>query len=543
MTKRIKFFLILFTATIVVLLNGCSKDTITKSNQKLVTYNVQTAPKTIDQQLGTSLSEAQIDAMCLEGLLVLGPDNGNILPGVAKTWNVSKDGIVWTFNLRKDSVWSNGDPVTTHDFNFAYKRALEPKTASQYAYMFYNIKNAQQYNSGKIKDFSKVGIKVIDDYTFQITLNAPVPYFDQVVTNTVALPLNEKFFNTVKSQYALSADKMLYNGAYVIKSYIPNGKYVFEKNPKYWNAKNIKIDKINFLIVGNYNTAADMFKNGGLSMTAIKASQIPQFKDSKALHTIPNGGTLYLKFNTKNKFFKNRNIRLAVAMSINRGILCNEILKDGAIPAFSFVPPGINGGKVDGKNETFRQRYGNDLFTFNTNTAKELYKKGLEELGHKGSVNVKLLSANDTSSMKNCQFIQQQIFKNLGMNVVMDPNTFQGEISSLAQKNFEFAYTEWMPDYNDPATFLNLWVTNGGQNDTSWSNAQYDKYIKISESTGDNTIRMKVMHEAEVLLMKDMPVTPIFFDVNNTLIQPWLKDVCVMGVATGLSFNWAYIEK
>ena len=542
MIRSIKCLVILLTVSIGVLISGCAKTD--SSNHELVKYNVEKAPKTIDPQLSTSSSAANITNMCMQGLLSTGQEEGEILPGVAKKWTVSKDGLVWNFKLRHNSKWSNGDSVTAHDFNYALKRALDPATAAQNAYMLYNIKNSKEYNQGKIKDYSQVGIKVLHDYELEITLANPVPYFAQLITNSIALPLNEKFYKTVKDQYCLSADKMLYNGPYVIKDYIPNGKYVFEKNSHYWNSHNISIKQINFLIVNNYNTAANMFKTGGLTITTIKGPQLPQFKSSQDLKITPNGGVSYLMLNTKSKYFKNANIRRAIAWAINRKAYCDNVLKDGSEPAFAFVPPGISGGEVDGKLITFRNRYGMDLFKFDAAKAKAMYLKGLKELGIKNSdVKIKLLSSNDSSAMRNCQFIQQQLFRNIGLNIILEPNTWQGELSKVSQNDFDFCFTKWLPDYNDPATFLNLWVGGQRQNNTQWNNADFNKYIKLAKSTSDNNIRMKAMHNAEVILMDDMPVIPLNFGVNCYLIQSWLEGVVLQSAATSLKFNWAHIKK
>ena len=542
MIKRIPLFVILLISSMMVFVSGCTKTD--KDTHSLVKYNVGKAPKTIDPQLSTSGNAANITNMCMQGLLINGQVEGEILPGVAKSWTVSKDGLVWNFKLRHNAKWSNGERVTAHDFNYALKRALEPATAAQNAYMLYNIKNSKEYNQGKIKDYSQVGVKVLHDYELEITLANPVPYFAQLITNSIALPLNEKFYKTVTSQYCLSADKMLFNGPYIIKDFIPNGKYTFEKNPHYWNELNISIKNINFLIVNNYNTAANMFKTQGLTMTKIKGPQLPQFKNSKELKITPNGGVAYLMLNTKSKYFKNANIRRAIGWAINRKAYCDNILKDGSEPAFAFVPPGISGGKVDGKLITFRKRYGMDLFNYDAIKAKVMYQKGLKELGIKNSdVKIKLLSSNDSSSMRNCQFIQQQLFQNIGLNIILEPNTWQGELSKVSQNDFDFCFTEWLPDYNDPATFLNLWVGGQRQNNTQWNNADYNKYIKLAKSTSDNNIRMKAMHNAEVILMADMPVIPLNFGVNCYLIQPWLEGVVLQSAATVLKFNWAHVKK
>jgi len=545
MSKYARPILVLLLGLTTLLIGACSKESsIPKSNS--IIFNLGSDAKTIDPQLGNGEASNKIDELCMQGLTIQGPKSGEILPGVAESWDITKDGTVYTFNLRRNAKWSNEETVTAHDFYFGLKRALTPSVAAQNAYMLYAILNSEKFNQGKIKDFSNVGVKVIDDYTLQITLRNQVPYFLQLLTNTIADPLNEKFYKKVGNQYALSADKMLFNGPYIIKEYIPNGKYIFIKNKNYWAKDQIKIDKITFLLVLSYNTASDMFKDNSLDMIMITGPQIPEFKKSKALVTKPTGAVWYLEFNVKRNFFNNVNIRKAITMAIDREVFCKDIMKDGSKPAYAFVAPGIYGGKVNGKATTFRKRYGSVLFEQNIKIARKLYKKGLKELGYdeakEGKAKVKLLCQSDPASMRQSQFIQQQLYKNLGLNVILDPNTFQSRIAKTSQKDFDFVFAGWGPNYNYPTTFLNLWVTRGGNNDTNWSNITYDKEINTAENNGYSDVRMNAMHEAEVLLMNEMPIAPLFYSYRNWLIKPWLKGVVIRDSGTAVSFQWAYIN-
>jgi len=545
MFKRVSTLLILLTGIAALFLGACSKQKSTAG--KVVTFNLAADAKTIDPQLGTTTSSARVLAMCKQGLTILGPKPGEVLPGGAESWDISKDGSVYIFHLRKNAKWSNGETVTAHDYLFGMKRALEPSTAAQYAYMLYQVKNAEDYNQNKIKDFFKVGIKVIDEFTLQITLNNQVPYFTQLLANSVTFPLNEKFYNKVKKQYSLTADTLLYNGAYIIKNYVPNGKYIFTKNKYFWNKDSIKVENMTFLMVNNYNTAANMFQTGSLDMTLIKAPQIPQFKNTKALKSVPNGVVWYLQYNVDRHFFTNVNIRRAVALAINREVMCKNILKNGSEPAYAFVPPGMFGGKVDGKLITFRKRYGANLFDPNIEEAKRLYKMGLKDLGYdvskEGKAKVTLLCESDPSTLRTAQFIQQQLFKNLGLNVILQPNTFQARISKMSQRNYDFVLAGWGPDYNYPTTFLNMWVTGGGNNDTNFSNTQYDKDVNIGQTSDNRDARMTALNKAEVLLMKEMPIAPLYYGYGNWLVKPWLKGVVIRNSGTQISFQWAYVDK
>ena len=547
MFKHTSTLLILLTGIAALFLGACSKQNSTPGGSKAVTYNLQVPGKTIDPQLEQTTSSGQVLEMCIEGLTIQGQKPGEIFPGGAKSWDISKDGTVYTFHLRKDAKWSNGEKLTAQDYFYGFKRGLEPATAAVNAYMLWTIVNAKEYNQGKIKDFSKVGIKILDDYTLEIMLKNVVPYFTQLVANTIAAPCNEKFLKKVGNQYALSADTLLYNGPYIITKYIPNGKFEFTKNKYYWNKENIKIPKWTFLMVGNGNTSSDMYKSSELDITPIGGPQIPQYKGQKCLLTVPDGSVFYLQLNVENRFFKNKNIRKAMSMAINRDIFCKDIMKDGSRPAYNFVPPGIAGGKVDGKLITFRKRYPKKLLALNIAEAKKLYKKGLEEIGYdeakEGKVKVKLLSQSVPGAMRQVQYIQQQLYKNLGMNVVLQPNTFQAKTAKIDQKDYDFALNGWGPNYNYPTTFMNMWVTDGTNNDTNWSNPAYDKLIKTAETSASGLTRMTALYDSEVMLMDDLPVIPLFYQYWNWIIRPDLKGVVTRTSGNMIGFRWIYIDK
>jgi len=548
MFKRSSTILILLTGIVALFLGACTKESSSPKTGKAVTFNLRAPGKTMDPQLGNSESSNKIDEMCIQGLTYLGNKPGEILGGGAKSWDISKDGTVYTFHLRKDSKWSNGENIIAHDYYYGLKRGLTPSVAAQGAYMLYDIVNAKEFNQSKINDFSKVGVKIIDDYTLELKLTNQVPYFTQLLSNTIAAPCNEKFLKKVGNQYCLSADTMLYNGPYIISKYIPNGKIEFTKNKLYWGKDDIKIDKITFLMVDSYNTAANMFQSGEMDFTLISGPQIPQFKKSSYLVTKSTGTVWYLQMNVDNKFFKNVNIRKAVAMAINREVMCKNIMKDGSIPAYAFVSPGIAGGKVDGKLITFRKRYPAKLIDENMAKAKKLFDKGLKDLGYDvakdGKPKVTLLCGSNPAATRQSEFMQQQLYKNLGLDVVLQPDTFQARLAKMNQKDYDFVYAGWGPNYNYPTTFLNMWVTDGGNNDTNFSNPEFDKLIEIGEKSNNSDTRITALHKAEVLLMNEMPIAPIFYSSRNWLIKPWLKGYVIReATEPEISFQWAYIKK
>ena len=509
--------------------------TIAAKSSKPIVFNLQRIPETIDPSLRTDVSASRALGPCMEGLVKTGKNPGEIIPGAAESWKYSDKDMTWTFKLRKDAKWSNGYPLTAHDFVFGIKRGLEPVTAAQYSYQIYYIKNAEKYNTGETKDFSEVGIKAIDDYTVQIELGAPCTFFLQLLTNSIYFPLNEKYYNETGGKYALDADNLIFNGPWKMKEWIHGGKFTYDKNPNYWNKELPLTPELTYLLVPDLNTSANMYRSGELDITEISGEQLPMFKDSKSISSIPTG-VYYLQFNTKNKFFKNQKIRQAISMAINRDVFTKFVRKDGSEPAYGFVPTGTAGN--DGK--TFREEYGEKILTYNIEKAQELLKEGLKELNFTGVMKVKLLLDQTDDRRRDCQFIQEELHKNLGIDVILEPNTFQSRLSKTQNKDYDFAYGGWLPDYNDPLTYIDLWYSTGGINNSNWGNPEYDKLVNIANTSSDDKLRMDSMGKAEKILLNELPILPLYYTVSNWLVKPELKDVVFRSVGLSPEFTYAY---
>ena len=527
---KMKFFSVVFFTALI---------SLTICAESKISYNLSTEPKSIDPHLTHANPGIETAVVCMEGLVRWGKQSGEIIPGVAETWDVSEDGITWTFNLRKNATWSNAEPVTAHDFHFGMKRALEPATGAQTVSFLYYIKNAQKYNEEKIKDFSEVGIKVIDDYTLEIKLEKPCAFFDEIIGLPISFPLNQEFFNKVggEDEYALEADTMLYNGPYKITDWVHDGKIVLKKNPYYWNKENIKTDTLEFGMVNDNNTALNMYETDTFDIIRIGGEQLRRYKDSKELVQVQTG-VLYIQFNVENKFFKNKKIRQAIGLAIDRNILCDKIRGDGSEPAYAYVPYGVPG--IDGKS--FREAYGENLFSEDVTKAKKLLKEGLEEIGHTGPVEFSLLTGEDGAYTKAAQYIQEQLRVNLGINVDIEKTTFSIRLSKLHQGDFDAAWAVWFPDYNDPSTYINKWRSNSNNNTANWSNKEYDKFAEKAESTTDMNERMNAMAGAEKILIEEMPIAPLFYYTRNWLVKPNVKDVVIRSLCPEISFYWAYTE-
>ena len=533
--KRGTIFISLIICSLI--LCSCGNTESSDKATKTITYNILRPPGVIDPQVTTRGPAFIILSNCMEGLVILGNKPGEVLPGVAESWKYTDEGKTLTFKLRKNAKWSNGETITAHEFYNGIIRALEPITAFAMSSILYPIVNAKDFNNDIIKDPSKVGIKVIDDYTIEFNLVKPTPYFIQVLALPCTFPLNKAFYDKVGDKYAQEADKLLYNGPWKITNWVGESEFDFEKNPLYWNKENIKIDKLKFLLLEDLNTATNMFRNDSMDITQISSSLLPQFKNSKELRQTL-AGVWYIVFNTRQKMFKNEKIRRAIGMAINRKTLCNSVRKDGSVPAYALVPNGISGGN----GQTFRDRFGEKQFDENIKLAQKLFKEGLKEIGHEGPVTITLTIENTSSVQKDGVFIQEELRKNLGIDLQLLTKTYVARLEDYGLANYELMYTKWGPDYNDPMTFLDLWI-KGPNNRPDWINEKYDDYIKTASNTNDNDIRMKAMYKAETLLMKEMPIVPIYFIATNWLIKPWIKDFVIRSAGTGVSFYWTHVEE
>lgn len=529
--KRILQLLLATVITLGFAACGGSSDEA-KSDQKTITMNLAAEPGSLDSALLTDALGAQVENVMSEGLTKTAKDGTTIAAG-AESWDVN--GLVYTFHLRKAAKWSNGTPVTANDYAFAWKRVLEPETASQYAYIMYPIKGAKAYNEGTEKDFNNVGIKVIDDYTLEVTLEKPAAYFASTLSFGTYLPVNEAYFNEKGDDYALESDDLIYNGRYVISKWSHGEKIEFAPNEQYWDKANTKVDKITFLMIKDTSTALKMYENGQLDMVTLDGDGLAKYKDSEDLVTYSDGSIWYSAVNINRKPFNNKKVRQALNMGIDRKSLVDNLKKDGSLEARYFVPEGVAG--PNGK--TFREAYGREIFSkVNPEKAKALLVEGLKEEGMTAKdFKMTLTVGNSDTAQKEAQFYQEQLNKNLGINVQLEPVTFQIRLQKQANQDFDVVLSGWSPDYNDPLTFMDMWVTGGGNNDMKWSNAEYDELIKTAQNSTDNQLRMDDMAKAERILADESIIVPTYSRARNVLVSKKIKNMRFGAVGSETRFD------
>ncbi|PFP29657.1 peptide ABC transporter substrate-binding protein [Bacillus sp. AFS073361] len=482
-----------------------------------------------------------------EGLYRLDPDQ-KVIPGVAEaapTYNDDKSVI--TIKLKQDTKWSNGDPVTAHDFVFAWQRAIDPKVAAPYGAYFMEgkIKNASEIVAGKAK-LDDLGIKAVDDYTLEITLVRPLPYIESYLTFPLFFPQNKKFVEAEGDNYAKDATHLLYNGPFKMTKWDgPTGtEWVLEKNADYVNAKDVTLEKINFNVSKDPQASANAYTAGEADITPklAQAAILSQFEGQKDLLRYQEPSIWWLKMNEKNPALKNVNIRKAIALSVDKKALTEDVLANGSIPADFLVPKGFS---FDTNNKDFRETTGTYLST-NKEEAKKLWEQGLKETGLK-EVKFTYVGQDTETSKVTDAFVKDQLEKNLpGLKITIEAVPFKIRIAREDAEDYDLLMGGWGPDYADPMTYMDLWITNGGQNHMSYSNPEFDKLIKSAseELVAKPQDRWKALQDAEkILLEDDAAIAPLYQRSVNLLINPKVQGFAHHAFGPDYSYQWIKITK
>ncbi|GAB6934539.1 MAG: peptide ABC transporter substrate-binding protein [Calditerricola sp.] len=488
------------------------------SEPQILTVQIRSEPPSLSPTKATDSVSGEILNHLMEGLTRLN-DKGEPIPGIAEKWEVSNDGLTYTFHLRKDAKWSDGQPVTAHDFVYAWLKLLDPNSAADYAYQLFYLKNGEAYNQGKVKA-EDVGVKALDDYTLQVQLEKPTPYFLSLCAYKSLFPI-PKHVDEKNPNWHAEASTYVSNGPFVLAEWAHDSKVVLKKNEHYYAKDEIKLEQINFLMINDRNTAYQMFETGQLD--ALEDNSIPndllkQLIDEGKAKVMPYFGTYYYVFNTKDKIFSNAKIRKAFALAIDRQAIVETITQGGQKPALAFVPPGAQGANGD-----FREEGGTYFKDNDVETAKKLLQEGLTELGLSKLPPVELKYNTDEGHQKIAEAIQQMWKQNLGVEVKLSNQEWKVYLDSIDHGRFQVGRMGWIGDYVDAMTFLDLFVTGGGNNYPKWSNKQYDELIAKAKSSNDQAERAKYMHEAEKILMDEMPIAPIYFYTRQVLEKDYVK--------------------
>ena len=481
-----------------------------------VTYNRGNPgdPETLDPQKTSTVVESDILLDLFEGLVTYDA-KGNVVPGVAQSWSLSADGMTYTFKLRPEAKWSNGDRVKAEDFAFSFRRLMNPETGAKYANILYTIKNGEKVNKGQVK-VDELGVKAIDEGTLEIALETPAPYFIAQLAHQTGLPLHKATVEKVGKDF-VRPENWVSNGAFTLKSYVPNDRLVAVKNPNYREAANVKIDQVVFWPAEDRSAALRRFMAGELhtyndapvdQMKFIRENLKDRFKVSPYL------GTYYFVFNTKKAPLNDVRVRQALSMVIDREFLAEEIWAGTMVPAYSFVPPGIG-------------NYGQPAFASwkdaSTIDREDKAKALLKEAGY-GPGGKKLtleIRYNTSENHKNTSVALANMWKPLGVDVIFINTDLKTHYALLRDKgDFDVARAGWIADYSDPQNFLFLAESdNKGLNYASYENAEYDGLMRKAAAEKDLAVRAKLLQQAEAVFMRDVPFLPLMYYGSKNMVS------------------------
>lgn len=544
--KKKKVAALILTAAIVTgMFASCSTPSTRKSGgssgteKQVFKFSMKTEPPTLDPQLSNSMISSTLDNELYDGLLR--NDNGKIEPAGAESYTVSKDGLVYTFKLRQGEKWSDGKEVVADDYVYGLKRLMDPKTASPYSYSGEVIKNGVAVETGK-KPVDQLGVKALDKYTVQITLEGPCAYFAEEVCTDSYMPARKDLVEKYGKSYNMDPSKSVYNGPFVLKSWAHNDKLVFTKNKTYWNSSIVKLDEVDVSIISSSNTALGMYESGQLDYVDLDSAIASKYSDAKSYS---NGAVTYLQFNMKkNPYYANKNFRLALSNSIDRQNYVKLARNSTDVPASRIVLPSVN-------SATNGVSYGSayPYIGFNTKAdtakAKEYLKKAMAELGISSASKISLtLACTDADSDVKCaEVIQSQIQSVLGIKISIKQFSYKQFYDNQAKNDFEMMYTGWCPDYPDPNTYLNLWMTDSTYNHTFYNNKDYDNLMNTANSITDLKKRMDTLFTAEKKFCEDAVAIPLSINETKYLVNSKVKNFNVYFVGYNQNFTTTYIQK
>ncbi|MED0902055.1 peptide ABC transporter substrate-binding protein [Bacillus nitratireducens] len=540
--KRKKSRLMVMALVTSLFLTACNN----KANKSDVEAKKQVLNVTVSEEIpsldttktmdGTS---AHVMQNIFEGLYVL-DDQDNPTPAIAKSFERSEDGKKYTFDLRKNAKWSNGDSVTANDFMFAWRKAVSAETASQYAYMLFYIKNAKEINRGTMP-LDELGVKVINDYKLEVELEQPIPYFLQLLALPIYLPQHESFLKEQGGNYGLEPSNLIYNGPFVLEKWKHEQEFQLKKNATYWDEKKVKLDEINFQIVKDTMTVVNLYEAGDLDRVPINSQFVDKYKGSKELHMSSDPGIAILRFNEKNKALANKKVRQSISLALNKDDFVAHFINNGAKPASGLVPAGhIN--EETGKD--FRKENG-DLSPYDLQNAKKIWEEAKKELGV-DEVKLEFLTYEQDNAKRMAEYIKGDLEKNLqGLTIQIKQQPFKQKLQLEQTGDYEISMANWGPDYKDPISYLELFTTDNPNNKMNYSNRHYDELIKKAKSdlVLNQKKRWEALQEVERILLEDAAVAPLYQMGSAYVQKDYVKGIEKHQFGGVYTYRNAYLDK
>ncbi|RFB63228.1 peptide ABC transporter substrate-binding protein [Bacillus thuringiensis] len=522
--KRKKSHLMVMALVTSLLLTACNN----KADKSDIEVKKQVLNVTVSEEIPsldtvktTDGTSAHVMQNIFEGLYVLN-DQDQPTPAIAKSFKRSEDGKKYTFDLRKDAKWSNGDNVTANDFMFAWKRAINPETASQYASMLFYVKNAKEINNGAMS-LDELGVTVINDYKLEVELEQPIPYFLQLLALPIYLPQHESFLKEQGNNYALEPSNLIYNGPFVLEKWKHEQEFQLKKNATYWDQKKVKLDEINFHIVKDTMTAVNLYEAGDLDRVPINSQVVDKYKGNKELHMSSDSGIAMLRFNEKNTALANKKVRQSISLALNKDDFVAHFINNGAKPASGLVPVGhVN--EETGKD--FRKENG-DLSSYDLQNAQKIWEEAKKELEVE-QVNFEFLTFEQDNAKRMAEYIKGDLEKNLhGLTIQIKQQPFKQKLQLEQTGDYDITMANWGPDYKDPISYFELFTTGNPNNKMNYSNVRYDELIKKAKTDFvlDTENRWEALREAEQVLLEDAAVAPLYHIGSAYVQKEYVKGI------------------
>lgn len=525
-------------------LTACGKQQTTSKQQEL-RLSASAPLDTIDISKATGYGQT---GNVFESFYRLGK-NGQPTAGLAKKATVSADGLTWTFTLR-DAKWSNGDQITAQDFVYSWRRSLTPKTASPYAYLFSGVKNADAISKGKLP-VEQLGIKALDNKTVEISLEKPIAYFKVLMAYPLFGPQNQKVVEKYGKKYATNSKYMVYSGPFVIKDWTgTSDKWSFQKNPNYWDKKQVKLDKISYKVVSNPNTGYELYQQDKLDMTPLSSQQVKNYKNSSEFKQYPYSYVAFLAYNfnatnaANKKALNNQNIRRALSLALDRKVLTKKVFGDGSQVPTGFVANDLAKNPQTGVDFSKEQAVTKTV-TYDANLAKKYWRKGLAETGLK-ELTFNILASSDTPTNDALtQYLQSQYTKVLpGLKVKVQNIPGKSALERARKGEFDIYVSGWGGDFNDPITFLQIPLTGTSYNYGNYSNSEYDRLIAkaTNEDANDKLARWNDLVAAAKLFNSQQGVSPLYQQTTAYLQKKRVKGIIHNTAGTQWNYKYAYLK-
>lgn len=528
-----------------LLLGACSttgnKKESTTDTKQVIEVSTPGELSTLDSGQYSDVNSSDMIGQVTEGLYRTNKDGDPELALAAEKPTVSEDGKTYTFKL-KDTTWSNGDPVTANDFVYAYQYVVDPANASSSSNRMDIFKNASKIRRGEAS-VDTLGVKALDDKTLQIELESPITYLDQVLVGTPFMPKNAAFAKEKGKSYGTTTENFVGNGPFVIEDWTgTNESWKLVKNPKYWDADNVKLDEVDVQVVKEVGTGVNLFETQALDFTTLSDTYAKQYKDNKNAHYVPKSLVGYLSANQKREVTGNVKVRQAIMQAIDKKAFAEDILGDGSTALNGFVP--ANFAKDPKTGEDFRKENG-DLLPYNVEQAQKLWAEAKQELGQ-DEITLEVLSADTAAAKKTIEFIQGQLEQNLsGLKINLKSVPLQNRLDLQTQGDFDIAFGTWTPDYADPINFLEFYDSKGGLNTSGYVSESYDQGLEEARTTlaNDPEARWDKLKELEKQLVEtDTAVIPLYQGAVAYLQSDQLKDLQIYPFGRTVSYRLAYVE-